>query len=111
MPYLVIASQTIEVAHDTPVRTRVEVGERARAFDGTPRTSVRARKDEWSITTAWMTRANADTLLTALEGTPPLAASGDMLGSVNVQVADITTNHTTLITGEGVSLSFTVLVV
>ena len=110
MAYLVIASQTIDVAHATPPgRTRVEVGARARAFDGTPRSSVRARKDEWTVTTAWMTRAAADTLLTALEGAPPLAASGEMLGSVNVHVSDITTDHTMLVSGEGVSLSFKVL--
>ena len=93
MAFLVIASQTIPVEVGGPVGPRVEIGQRGRAFDGSARSSVRARKGEWSIVTVFMTTAAANTVVTALEGTPPLAASGDLTGSIDVLVGDIQREH------------------
>ena len=93
MAFLVIASQTIPVEVGGPVGPRVEIGQRGRAFDGSARSSVRARKGEWPIVTAYMTSASADTIVTALEGTPPLAASGDLTGSIDVLVGNIQREH------------------
>ena len=93
MAFLVIASQTIPVEVGGPVGPRVEIGRRGRAFDGSARSSVRARKGEWSIVTVYMTAAAASTIVTALEGTPPLAASGDLTGSIDVLVGQIQRDH------------------
>jgi hypothetical protein len=107
--YLTIASNDISVAAASPERDREEIGRRERSFDGTMRSSVRARKNSWRVMTTWYTRANADTLLAALEGSPPLAASGDLLGgSVNVHVSAIKTTHRPFADGERVALSFVV---
>ncbi len=89
MAFLIIAGETIPVPPGQPRETRFEVGRRGRAFDGSARSTVRARKGEWQVTTAAMTTAAADTMETALEGTPPLAASGDLTGSINVLVGNI----------------------
>ena len=93
MALLVIASQTIPVAVGEPVGPRIEIGRRGRSFDGSARSTVRARKGEWSVVTAYMTTASADTIVTALEGTPPLAATGDLTGSINVLVGNIQRRH------------------
>ena len=89
MAFLIIAGQTIPVPPRQPRETRVEVGRRGRALDGSARSTVRARKGEWQVTTVAMTTAAADTMEAALEGTPPLAASGDLTGSINVLVGAI----------------------
>lgn len=109
MPYLVVAGQTISVAVDTPARNRVEIGKRERAFDGTQRSSVRARKSEWTVETTWYTRANADTLVTALEGAPPLTVTGDMAGSISAHAANIRTAHAQFAAGEFVKVTFDLL--
>ena len=93
MAFLVIAGQTIPVEISGPVGPRVEIGRRGRAFDGSARSTVRARIGNWSIMTAYMATAAADTIVSALEGTPPLAASGDLTGSINVLVGNIQREH------------------
>ena len=93
MPFLVVAGETIPVEVSGPVGPRVEIGRHGRAFDGSARSTVRARKGEWPIVTAYMTSTSADTIVTALEGTPPLAASGDLTGAINVLVGNIQREH------------------
>ena len=93
MALLIIAGKTIPVEPRGPVGPRIEVGLRGRAFDGSARSTVRARKGEWSIVTVFMTAAAATTIVSALEGTPPLAASGDLTGSINVLVGNIQREH------------------
>lgn len=83
MPYLVVGGVTTEVAPGASSRSVTEIGDRARAFDGTLRSTVRGRKKAWEFTTVPMTKAAADTLETALNGTLPVAVSGDTTGSVN----------------------------
>lgn len=107
MPFLVVASQTIPVAVGTSSRARTEIGKVERAFDGTARSSVRARKNDWPITTTWGAAATIDTIRAALEGTPPLAASGDLTGSVNVVITGIREDLDD--TGSYKRLSFTMM--
>ena len=85
MPFLVVGGTTVSVQAPGGLRHEVEeFGERVRAFDGTMRTAVRARKSRWSVTTTPMLRAAADTFVGILNGSPPVACSGDVLGgSVN----------------------------
>lgn len=90
MAYLVVGS-TVPVALGGSQRTEVPIGEVRRAFSGAPRSSVSGYKREWSVETAWMTRAAADTLRTALKGTPPVSVSGDLTGSISVYVQNIRT--------------------
>lgn len=84
MPALVVGGVTVSVAPGGAREAVVEIGDRARAFDGTMRSTVRSRKKAWPITTIPMTQGDATTLETALNGTLPVACSGDILGaSVN----------------------------
>lgn len=115
MPFLVIASQTIPVTLNAARRKDVEVGEVRRAFSGAPRSSVRAYVREWEgVETRWISRAQADTFRSALEGAPPLAASGDLTGSVNVYIRNVqeVEKGRKIISGsavEAVRLSFDIL--
>lgn len=81
MPYHVVGGVTVSVAASS--ESVEEVGDRGRAFDGTLRSTIRARKKEWTISTVPMTQADATTLETALNGTLPVACSGDLTGTVN----------------------------
>ena len=104
MAFLVIAGQTIPVEVKGPVAPREEIGRRGRAFDGSARSTVRARKGNWPIVTPFMTTAEANTIVSALEGTPPLAASGDLTGLIDVLVGNIQKQYD----GTVVRLSFLV---
>lgn len=107
MPFLVVGGVTVNVATDASSRTVQEIGDRARAFDGTMRSTVRARKKAWSFTTVPMTDAAASTLETALNGTLPVAVSGDITGSVNTH-PEVTGREDVAISGGfNVVLSFT----
>ena len=57
-----------------------EVGERSRAFDGTMHVTVRDWKRRWRVRLVRVVRASGDSIVSALQGTPPLACSGDLLG-------------------------------
>ncbi len=83
MPFLVVGGVTVKVAIGTPSRNVVEIGDRARAFDGTMLSRVRARKKQWTIVTTPLLQAAATTLETALNGALPVAVSGDLTGAVN----------------------------
>lgn len=80
MPFLVIDGETILVAPSQAPRQVIEIGDKERAFSGTLRSTIRARKREWDVTTVPMPQADADALEAVLEGTPPLTCSGDLLG-------------------------------
>lgn len=80
MAALVVAGITVPVARDGASITPIEIGKRERAFDGNMLSSIRARKTQLRIRTIAMTDAAADALEAALEGAPPLACSGDLLG-------------------------------
>jgi hypothetical protein len=83
MPMLVVGGVTVPVAREGGVDHDVEEfgGDRTRAFDGTMRSTVRARKGQWSIVTTLMAGGAKDTLVAALVATPPVTCSGDILGA------------------------------
>lgn len=81
MPFLVVSGVTLLVSPSSGEREKEEIGDRARAFDGTMRQTVRARKRSWHIVTTPLTRADADAREPYLESnTLPLVCSGDLLG-------------------------------
>lgn len=86
MSYLVVGGVTVDVAEGSAQVNVDEIGDRFRAFDGTMNSSIRAYKKSYDITTIPMTDANADTLEAALQGSQPVACSGDLTGSVNCHV-------------------------
>lgn len=83
MAFLTVGGVTVEVVPGGSSRRVFEIGDRARAFDGTPRSTIRAYKNEHSFTTVPLTQAAATTLEAALKGTLPVAVTGDRTGSVN----------------------------
>lgn len=99
MAYLTVGGVTVDAAEG---QTRVgveEIGDRFRAFDGSMNSTVRAYKRSYEITTIPMTDTNADTLETALEGTQPVACTGDLTGSVDLHVVPL--GRREFQTGEG----------
>jgi hypothetical protein len=90
MAYLTVGGVTVKVIHSAPRRREEAVGEVRRAFSGAPRSSVRAYYSVWEgVETTWITRTAADTLRAALKGTPPVACTGDLTGSINAYVSNI----------------------
>lgn len=83
MADLVVGGVTVAVARDGADNDRVEFGgDRARMEDGSLRTSVKGRKMEWHFRTASpLSGTDAGTLITAIEGAPPVTCSGDILGA------------------------------
>ena len=110
MAFLVVAGVTVPVALNTTSGAPVEAGERVRAWDNSMLSTVRDFKDEWQVTTALMLRADADTLKAALQGTPPLTCSGDLLGgSVSCHAVITGERYVKKGVGEMVALSFTLM--
>lgn len=99
MPYLTITSSTapsggatVDVAVGSVSITYNEIGDQGSTFDGTYRSTVRARKKVWSLATPPQTRATADNVYSYLTGTS-VVASGDLVnvsGGVSVFVTGIT---------------------
>lgn len=89
MPFLVVGGVTVKVVLPSGTREERSVGEVRPAFSGAPRSSVRAYFAEWEVETNWLARSAADTLRAALKGTPPVACSGDLTGSINCYVQNI----------------------
>jgi len=91
MSALVIASLTIPVAPTTTVTHQKEwVGSSSRTFSGTLRTTVRAEKRVWGVTTGLMLAADADSLVAAVALGAHVSCSGDVIdtagGSVTCEV-------------------------
>lgn len=107
MPLLAIGGTTVDVADDEVERTETEVGEVRRAFSGSPRSSVRAHKAGWKVSTVYITRAAANTLLGLLKATPPLTITGDLTGSISGYALNIQTESKTMAGGaEKVRVTF-----
>lgn len=84
MPLLALGGTTIPV-RIPPVEAEVlHAGDETEAYDLTPLTRRRATKRRWQIGTVWMSTADAATIEAILEGTQPVAATGDLTGSINV---------------------------
>ena len=104
MPYLVVGGVTVSVAAAS--RAVEEIGDRARAFDGTKRSTIRSRKYVYSVTTVPMADGTATTLEAALNGSLPVACSGDLTGSINAH-PEVTGREDVMIAGGfNVVLSF-----
>lgn len=80
MDFLIVGGIPVPVATDGVSHAVEEIGSRVRMRDGSCRSTVRARKSTWTITTTLLTRAAAGALVAVLVGTPPVACSGDLLG-------------------------------
>jgi hypothetical protein len=90
MAFLTVGAIDVPVAQGTPGTDFHEVGDRGRAFGGTMRSTVRARKREFPITTTPMTTTDAAALETALTATQPISFSGDLMGgSVDCHVSEL----------------------
>lgn len=90
MAYLVVGAVTVQVITSSPLRSETAVGSVRRAFSGKPRSSVSDYFTEWNgVETAWLIKADADTLRAALEAGPPVSVSGDLTGSISVYVLNI----------------------
>lgn len=110
MAFLVVAGVTVPVALNTTQGAPVEAGERVRAWDNSMLATIRDRKKEWQVTTRPIPRADANTLEAALNGTPPLACSGDLLGGAvncHAQITDL--RYAKYAPGEHVVLVFTLM--
>jgi len=110
MATLTVGGVTVPVSTQTPpTRETVEYGDFTEAFDGTDRGTIVARKRVWTVTTALMTQAAADTLEAAILGTPPVTANGDLYGNVATGVHGTITGYRTVQvrTGFQISITFT----
>jgi hypothetical protein len=100
MPFLTVPTfGNVPVAMESGASSKTwdEVGGRSRAFNGDMHSTVRARKRSWRFRTRLMLRASADSLISALEGTAPLACSGDALGgAVNCHYEPVSADDTAL---------------
>ena len=84
-----------------------EVGGRERAYSGAMHSTIRARPRKWTIRTRPMLRADGDSLVSALEGTQPLACSGDLLGgAVSCHYEPVRTEHPKFQPGEHQAITF-----
>lgn len=82
MAFLIVSGITVPVAPGGAKRATEEIGDRARAFDGTMRQTIRSTKRNWSATTTPLSQTDADTLYNALLSTTlPIVCSGDFLGA------------------------------
>lgn len=82
MPALVIGGVTVPVAPGGISRPRMDMADRARAFDGTYRASVTGNpKRDWILSTPPVPRSTADLYELVLGLTTPQLCSGDILGN------------------------------
>lgn len=90
MPFLVVNNQAVPVAVGGASEQIEVVGDRARAFDGTLRSTRRATKRKWQVKTAPLPMTDAHALRTILLGAPPLTCAGELLGSAVACDAEVT---------------------
>ena len=108
MAFLVVAGQTVPVKLGSARREREEVGQRRRTFDGSQRSTVRARKRVWHVETHPMALADATSLLAVFDGSPPFTCSGDMIGgTLSCYVFDAAWQHLRAVDGERAEMQFT----
>lgn len=72
---------TVAVAIDGGVeREYEEIGDRSRTFNGNMRQTVRAWKSNYRIRTAPISTTSAASIISALQGSQPMACWGDLIG-------------------------------
>lgn len=79
MAFLSISGTTVPVPPDGVEVEYNDVGDRARAWDGTFRTTVTQQKRTYRVRTVPMSSGTAASVVTALSCTPPVPVYGDML--------------------------------
>jgi hypothetical protein len=91
MAFLVVASIVVPVMEDTAVERIVRIGSSNRAFAGGLRSTVRAEKREWTVSTGLLTNTETTTLKAAVDLAEQVTCSGDCLGgsvTCEVEVGD-----------------------
>lgn len=110
MAFLIVGGITVPVAASTtPSRSEDEIGDRARAFDGTMRQTVRATKYNYSVQTKPIIKTDADALVTAVKATPPITCSGDLLGASGSYFGQVTDYHAVKASSVLYRVSFTLM--
>lgn len=90
MAFLTAGGVTVEVIIGGAEREWTPIGDFGRAFDGTPLATIRDWAAETRVTTVKpISVSDRNSLVTALQGTPPVAITGDWSGSINVIVTSI----------------------
>jgi hypothetical protein len=83
MPFIALGGVTLDLTSFEETEP-LAVGDRYEAFDGSDRTSVFAYKRRFRGTTRPLTEAEHTTYRAAILATPPIAATGDALGTMDV---------------------------
>lgn len=82
MPFLTIASVNVPVGVQGARETEPElIGSDSRAFAGNLRTTVRAEKRGWEVTTTPITEAELTTLRAAIANGAHVSVTGDAIGA------------------------------
>lgn len=105
MSFVVVAALVVPVMEGQAVERVVRIGSSNRAYAGNLRSTVRAEKREWQITTGLLTITEANTLKAAVALAAQVACSGDALGgsvTCEVEVGDGAYINTTTVDGTGV---------
>lgn len=91
MAFLVVAGITVKVARGQATETIERIGSSSRAYAGNLRSTVRAEKRAWKVTTTPMTAADCATLKAAVTLAAQVSCSGDMIGTTltcEVEISD-----------------------
>lgn len=89
--FLSVAGITVHTARTQAVETIDRIGSSSRAYAGNLRSTVRAEKRTWKITTTPMLTADSTTLRAAVALAAQVTCSGNMLGgsvTCEVEVVD-----------------------
>lgn len=87
MAFLSVAGVTVHVARNQATETVERIGSSSRAYAGNLRSTVRAEKRTWKVTTTPMTAAACATLRAAIALAVQVTCTGDMLpASVTCEV-------------------------
>ena len=79
---LVIASIVVPVSATGNVsHAKEQLGSSSRAYAGNLRSTIRAEKRVWGITTGWMLAADVATLVAAVALGAQVSCSGDVIGA------------------------------
>ena len=83
--FLQIDGVTIPVEYGDTSEDNPQFGDYAEAVDGTALTRSIATKRSIQVVTRWMDDSDATTVLAALVGTPPVTASGRLIGAASME--------------------------
>jgi hypothetical protein len=111
MPFLTINGSAVPVARDSAQMQTEPIGDQARAFDGTLRSTRRGIKRRWQVTTAPLpadASATLQALLASFEA--PLVCTGDLIGATVECEAEIgSVKYVAVASGHGETVEFTLV--